>query len=157
MKNATRLINYLLALGLGISTIGCREIKKEYSDVLHEDGKVADVVYTPSRHGSGVSPQINDLLSDDGPTFGIQVTNIDIPEVYAVVFKCQHGKFIIEGTTKRYRDLWEKLSEDQEVDITFRELYKSVYEDIDKDGQRDLVSRTLIKYDFIDAQPKKQQ
>ncbi len=147
---------YALAMGIGASLLtGCKEIKTELSDILHEDATVSDVVYIPSRHGSGsgIGPTF-DMTGDGG--IGVAVTNVDvhIPEKYAVVFKCQHGKFIVEGTDKPHKSLWEKLSEGQEVDVSYREVYKSVYDDVDGDGEKDLVSRALIKYDFLDAKPK---
>ncbi len=152
LKN--RLVPYTLAIGLGASLLsGCKETRTELSDILHEDAVVSETVYTPSRHGSG---------SGVGPTFdvtdgnvGIAFTsiNINIPEKYAVVFKCQHGKFIVEGTDIEHKSLWKKLSQGQEVDISYREVFNSVYDDIDGDGKKDLVSRTLVDYDFLDAQP----
>lgn len=140
-----------LVLGLGTSLlIGCEETKIEYSKILHEEAVVSDVVYTPSRHGSGSG--IGPTMGFDG-NIGIAITHVDvnIPEKYAVIFKCQHGKFIIQGTSQRYKNLWEKLERDQNVIVEYREVYKSVYDDIDGDGVKDLIKRELIKYDFLDA------
>ncbi len=145
-------IPYALAIGIGASLFtGCKETKTELSDILHEDAIVSDVVYSPSRHGSDVSPTI-DITGDGG--IGIAIVDVDIPEKYAIVFKCEHGKFIVEGTDIEHKALWERLEEGQKVDVTYKEIYKSVYDDVDGDGENDLVSKTLIKYDFLDAQPK---
>lgn len=36
----------------------------------------------------------------------------------------------------------------------YKEVFRSVYQDEDGDGKKDLIERALIKYDFLDAQPK---
>ena len=141
---------YIATIGISLFT-ACKEVKTEISDVLHEDGKVVDLVYSPSNHGTGIGPTV-DLTGDGG--MGIAVTSVDIPEKYAVVFRCQHGKFIIEGTDEKYKNLWSRLEENQEVDITYRERYKITYDDIDNDGKKEPIEKRLIKYDFLDAQPK---
>ena len=147
---------YILAAGLALGTLtGCRVTHTEVSDVLHEDAKVVQTIYSPSRHGSGVSPQINNLFSDDGPSFELEITSIDMSEEYAVVFECQHGKFVSEGSDQRHKDLWSRLKEGQEVDVTYKEIYRTTYEeDKDGDGEKDLVERVLTGFDFLDAQPK---
>ncbi|MBI2451807.1 hypothetical protein HYV50_01875 [Candidatus Pacearchaeota archaeon] len=151
-KTLTTLLN--TAIGFGILG-GCNApvTKVESSEILHEDAAVVDIVYTPSRHGSGsgFGPTI-----DSGGNIGISFSDVsvDIPEKYAVVFKCQHGKFVVQGTNQYYRDLWERFTEGQEVDVTYREVFRNTYQDIDKDGKKDLIKRELIDYDFIDAQLK---
>lgn len=132
------------------------ETRTEYSDILHEDAKVVDVVYTPSRHGSGVGPSFG-MTSEGDAAIGIAITSVSIPQKYAVVFKCQHGKFISEGEDKRHKDLWERLQEGQDVDVTYKEIYEATYIDINKDGKKELRERKLIKYDFLDAQPKEKR
>lgn len=152
----SKAIPYTLALGLSSGLLtGCKETKIELSDILHEDAIVSDVVYTPSRHGSGggMGPTI-DITGDGGIGVAMTSVSVHIPEKYAVVFKCQHGKFIVGGTDKQHRDIWERFSEGQNVDISYREVFKSVYDDIDGDGKDDLLERKLIDYDFLDAQPK---
>ncbi len=134
---------------------GCKyhEEKRELSDILHEEARVVDVVYTPPRHGSGsgIGPTI-----DFSGNIGISITDVDveIPPAYAVVFECQHGKFISQGTDETHKKLWDKLKEGQRVEVTYRELFDSVYEDPDKDDKPDLVKRTLVGYDFLDAVPQ---
>ena len=145
-------IPYTLALSIGTGLLtGCKETKTELSDILHEDAVVSETVYSPSRHGSDISPTY-DLTGDGG--VGFAITSVSIPEKYAVVFKCQHGKFIVEGTDKAHRDLWQRLEEGKKVDVSYKEIYKAVYDDVDGDGEKDLLSRDLVDRDFLDAQPK---
>lgn len=154
-------------LGVGIATValplwlaGCDfirslpETRTEYSKVLHEDAKVVDVVYTPSRHGGGIGPSFG-MTSGGDAAVGLAVTSVNIPEKYAVVFKCQHGKFIVEGEDKEHKNLWGRLQEGQEVDVTYKEIYEATYMDANKDGKKEYIERKLIKYDFLDAKPKK--
>lgn len=150
-----RIFPYLILTSLGsILLTGCEQTKTELSDILHEDAIVSDVVYSPSNHGSGVGPTFN-IGAEDTPGVGLAVTSVSIPEKYAVVFKCKHGKFIVEGTDNEHKKLWERLEQGQEVDVTYREFYRCTYDDIDKDGKKELINKELIDYDFLDAQPKK--
>lgn len=111
-----------------IFIVGC--YKTEYSPVLTEPATVSDSVYTPAGHGTGIGNSFNSSGS-----VGMVVTSIDIPEVYAVVFKCQHGKFIVKR-----KDMWDKLQKGDKVIVQYREEYRVT----DKE-------RILNKYDFIDA------
>lgn len=72
--------------------------------------------------------------------------------IFTVVFKCQHGKFTVED-----RYLWERMVKGQDVDVAYKEIYEATYKDLNNDGKRDLVERKLVKYDFLDAQPKGEQ
>lgn len=112
------------ALVLALQGCSGEETKTEMSEVLHEDGVIAETVYTPSRHGSasGMGPTI-DMDGNVGVAF--THTTINIPEKYAVVFKCQHGKFIIQGPDLRHKELWQRFMPGQEVDITYKEIFRS--------------------------------
>ena len=114
--------------------VGCEE--RRYSDTLTESATVVDVVYTPSSHGEGISPTVNFC---DG-SLGVAFTSIDVPAVYAVVFECQHGKFIVQS-----KDLWERMTEGLVVTVSYREVYMVD----DKQG-----TRRLIDYDFLGAEPR---
>ena len=143
---------------LAITLAGCgdgTEIKEEESPILYEDATVADVVYSPPRHGEDSGT--NMTVDFDG-NIGISPyhVTVDLPPVYAIVFRCAHGKFISQGTGQRHKSLWERLKEGEEVTVSYKELYKSTYRDIDDDGKKDLVERKLSGYDFLDAQPKAQ-
>lgn len=139
----------VFVLGTTLGLAGCQEERIEYSPVLHEEAKVVDAIYIPSKHGSGMSVSMN---LDDG-SISPGITSIDIKEKYAVIFKCQHGKFIIEGTDEPYKKLWEKMTAGEKVKISYKEKYYSVYDDTNNDGTNELIEKKLIKYDFLDAQP----
>jgi hypothetical protein len=143
------------AISLPLMLGGCDfpETKIEYSDVLHEDARVVDVAYTPSRHGSGAGPTFG-MTSEGDPSIGLAVTSVDIPEKYAIVFKCQHGKFIVEGEDDWHKGLWNRLQEGENVDVAYQEMYESTYKDTNKDGKKELLERKLVKYHFLDALPK---
>lgn len=120
-------------IGLSLLTVmlgGCA--KTEYSAELTEPAEIMEVVYTPSQHGSGTGMG----MSMKG-TMVMTVNNVNIPEVFAVVFKCEHGKFIIQR-----RDIWEKAKIGMKVTVHYREVYRVT----DK-------ARSLVKYDFIDFTP----
>jgi hypothetical protein len=101
--------------------------KTEYSAELSEPATVVEVVYSPSQHGSGTGMSMKGELS---------VTSVSIPEVFATVFECQHGKFIIER-----KDVWQRSHVGDRVNVRYREVYKV------RKGQRELVN-----YDFISVE-----
>ena len=113
---------------LFLFVVGC--YKTEYSPTLTEPATVSDSIYTPAQHGSAVGPVLN-----TSGNAGLAITSVDVPEAYAVVFKCQHGKFIVKR-----KDIWEKLQTGDKVVIQYREEYHVT----DKE-------RVLHKFDFIDA------
>ena len=53
-----------------------------------EQGEIYDVCFVPEGHGSGMG-----FTSKGNMVF----TDTYIPARYAVVFKCEHGKFVIDG------------------------------------------------------------
>lgn len=122
VKTGTYLVIPVLIIVLG----GCE--KTEYGPELTENAEITEVVYTPSQHGSG-----NSLGVSANGTVVTSFASIDIPEVFAVVFKCEHGKFIVKR-----KDVWEKAKTGMAVTVHYREVYKVLGEE-----------RRLIKYDFL--------
>jgi len=80
-------------------------------------------------------------------TFG--TAEVSIPESYAVVFECPHGKFIISKMPKA-KDLFLSLKEGKTYTCYYREVYevKCLY---DGDIKIRELSRTLVKYDFVEV------
>ena len=87
---------------------------------------------------------------------GLQISSNEVPEKYGVVFKCQHGTFTSQGSDERHKELYNKLQNNQGVDVTYKEIYRTTYDDIDGDGKNDLVERVLTGFDFLDANPKEE-
>lgn len=87
---------------------GC--YRTEYSQPLTEPAEVYDVCFVPEGHGSGYAYGKN-----GGPV------SVTIPANYAVVFKCQHGKFVIDGS--RGETLYNKLSRGDYVTVTYSEVF----------------------------------
>jgi hypothetical protein len=102
----------ILAAGLMLLS-GCNGRYTKGGPVLTEQGRVADLPYVPSGHGSGSGFAIN---SKGGlsPTF----TSVSIPARYAIVFECTHGRFVIEG----HAELWKRLHVGELVDIHYYEI-----------------------------------
>lgn len=134
---------------------GCKEVVRESSEVLHENAFVVETIYTPSRHNLelGITalkagPVGMDLSGDLGIGIGggLQISSTTIPEKFATVFKCKHGKFIVSR-----REVYEKFKgqDGKEVDVAYREIYKTTYDTVD--GQKKVIDRTLVDYHFIDA------
>jgi hypothetical protein len=109
-----------------------------------EDGEVLDVIYMPSRHGAGFGPSVG-VDTDGGVASGVSIVSVDMPSKFAVVFKCQHGKFVVqsEGDESRAHQLWKKLTQGMRVTIAYQEEYR-------ENSQ----GRQFVKYHFVDAIPK---
>lgn len=139
----------LTAMLFGLSLMGCdpREYRTETSALLHEEALVTKRVKTPAKHDIDIVPTI-----DFEGNIGIGIDVDDIPEKYAVIFKCQHGEFIIQGSENRYQSLYDRLNEGDEVDVLYREVYKAVYDR--SKAEKELIEKRLVKYDFIDAEKK---
>ena len=137
----------------GLVSNGC-ERKGIYNEtgespVLHEGARVAQTIYVPESNGHGSS---TGYQFGEGGGVIISSTSVHVPAKYAVVFECQHGKFIIEGEDEKYKNLWKKLKDNQTVDVEYKEIYdiKCEYKG---DNDRTVLERKLVKYDFLDANP----
>ncbi|MCX6711266.1 MAG: hypothetical protein NTZ02_04230 [Candidatus Woesearchaeota archaeon] len=160
-----KILPCFLAGALALGTVaGCKDIHTEISNVLHEDATVVMKTYTPERFETEVV-----LRAIGGPTgvgmdyngnvgMGVrnmqQMNTIWIREEYAVVFQCQDRTFEVKGSERKNKNLYDKLQEGQDVDVTYKEAYRVTYDDIDGDGKKDLVQRVLIDFYFLDANPK---
>ena len=158
----------ILAGTIGLT--GCKEVKTESSNVLHEDAIVITKIYTPSRHDTDIELKAMNLVGEGAGSIsmdydgdlgigiedGLQISFSEVPEKYGVVFKCQHGTFTSQGSDERHKELYRKLQNNQEVDVTYKEIYRTTYDDIDGDGKRDLVEKVLTGFDFLDANPKEE-
>lgn len=115
----------------------------EFSNVMIEPAVVVETVFTPSIHQSNI---------DIGLTTNLDLSftprSINVPEKYAVVFQCDHGKFIIER-----KELWDKLKVGDKVVVSYREVYNVLSTDKDRDGVRES-SVSLVDYDFVSAKKR---
>ena len=155
MRNFAAVFVCGIVLLVVLLSVGCQEIKQEFSNTLHEEAVVVDAVYTPPTHDSQigltavkVGPAGMDFSGDFGIRVGggLQISDVTVPEKFAVVFKCQHGQFIITR-----KQVYEKFKDqkDKVVDVAYREVYRTTYET--KDGKKRVVERVLVDYNFLDA------
>lgn len=129
----------LALLGFLSLLSGCDFAVRQYSATMTEPATVADLAYVPAGHGSGVGISMKGDLS---------VSSVDIPERYAVVFHCNHGKFVVEGS--QYKPLWLRLREGQPVTV----LYREVRECRKVDGVVKPETCRTVDLDFLDAVPR---
>lgn len=122
----------VIAILIGLFLMGCGPVT-EQSKVLKEKVRVVALVYNPGVHDSSVGPTIN---FNGG--VGIGISSIDVPPYWAVVFECQHGRFIVED-----KALWKAVYQDSVYTCLYTEIYKTEYKnDV-------VISRVLVKYDFL--------
>jgi hypothetical protein len=125
-------------------------VRQTFSEEMREPAKVIQPVYTPERHGSGSS---SGTTFDMDGNIGVHFSDVDVhtKAVYGVVFECQHGNFVSQGTDERHEDLWKRMRQGSNVTITYREVYSDTIQVTD--GKETLLGRGLVDYDFIDAIP----
>jgi hypothetical protein len=104
---------------------------------LVETGEVLEVIYSPGRRQEIKTTWEDTLLGSGNIPHTSKV--IESENKYSVVFKCQHGKFVIEdeGKGTRAERLWKKLEKGSKVRIRYCEVMKN--------GKVD-------KYEFVDAE-----
>jgi len=110
------MIKYLICLIILLS--GCTN-PVTYGPELTETAEVVDTCYVPAGHGSDV----NVGFTTNGD-LAITPVNINIPARYAVVFKCKHGKFIIDNENydrDRAKKLYHKLCRGNKVLVKYCE------------------------------------
>lgn len=127
MTDATRSAKAIGILAL-LALAGCD--KTGYGPELMEAATVVDLPYVPAGHGSSVG------FSSGG---SLVVSGVDIPERKAIVFQCQHGRFVID----RHPEIWGTLTVGQRVTVRYREVYT-----IHDDG-----TRNVRDLDFLGVTP----
>lgn len=156
-------------LTFSMTLTGCKEVKIEKSEVLHEEAKVITAIHTPSRHDVNLGTKMmDDEFSIGGATDwqgrkGIAVGDVvishtEVPENFGVLFQCQHGSFTSQGSDPRHKALYNKFQnwDGKMADVTYQEMYRVTYDDPDKDGKKEKINKVLIGFDFLDADPIKE-
>ena len=130
MRNESQMRAFCLLLSL--TSLACcgPEVKR---DPFIECGKVVQTVYMPAQHDYSTSinfegrPQTTSNWSD--PTWG-------------VVFECAHGQFVVDGSSRKHKELWSKSRVGMRVQIS-SELEYTVDE---KTGEK-----SFVGFSFVDA------
>lgn len=115
-------INVKTTTALAVASValftGCCS-KTEYGVNLTEPAEVYDTCFVPKGHGSDVA--VGYSTAGKGEVI-ITPIDVNIPERYAVVFKCQHGKFVIDG--ERGEACYKKLENGDHVTVTYCEKFE---------------------------------
>lgn len=98
---------------------------------LEEPAVVSDVIYSPAQHGVGTGVG----MSTSG-NMVVTTTNISTNAIYGIVFECEHGKFVVEGSRDKHKALWQQLKRGQKVIVKYTEIYR-----VDDKGGRFMLSR----------------
>lgn len=149
-------MKWFIVLLLGVFLAGCEKIKEEATESYFEQAKVLQTIFTPPTHQNAtrtnIEPRIKyDFLAGKFKTVWVPISKdvlVEVPARYGIVFECQHGKFVVEGTAEKHKNLWGRMKEDEKVIVEYREIYRNTY---NSDGQK--IKSELIKLDFIDAKP----
>lgn len=125
--------------GIMLLAASCQKTKQEFSDTLHENAEIIDVIHAPYYYRPQTIPiairaELTD--SDHDNNFGT-----------AVIFKCQHGRLI--ATTRKvyeaFRDHKGKM-----VNLIYHEVYRNTYYDIQKTRKQTL-EHALVHYKFFEV------
>lgn len=103
------------AIILALLLAGCA--KHTFGPDQYERAKIVDLPFIPAGHGSGSGVTVGNDSSGNvtvGPTF----TTIDIPERYAVVFECAHGRFVVSGD--HAAAIWKRFHLGDSVTVKYR-------------------------------------
>jgi hypothetical protein len=136
---------------------------EETGPEMVESGRVQEVAYrmgssttttsgTPGHEMTITKSWIDDPMGLHNKTVTVPATNststVTIQDQFAVVFECQHGKFLIEslGKESRAAQLWKKLKQGNEVKIRYKEVFYVVPA---------TSRRELVRYEFVDADVSK--
>jgi hypothetical protein len=133
---------FLLATLVVLAT-GCKDVRRETSDVLSEPATVVQPIYSPRVHDTSL-----DLGFTSGGNISVTPTSINVPEQYGVVFECLHGHFAVVGPDEKDKNLFLQFRPGAEVTVYYYEVYDVEY----KDGEP--VHRKLVDYDFLRAEPR---
>jgi hypothetical protein len=132
MRSANRLaITALMITGL---LAAC--YKTETSATLTEPGRIEQMTWTPSNSGSGAGIGVD-------PSSGNAVvvsTSVYLPEKYAIVISCLHGKFSLNPDGENARRIFAHFKQGDSITIHYTEVYH-------RRGDQ----RELYKLDFLDA------
>lgn len=152
----------LLIIGMVGITVACSEMKKEYSDVKHEDGIVTEWKYTPEHSDMNTSPtmvKVGDNLGIGTRGIGMNAGGMTFSpgyfsDEYRVTIESKDKTYFEHGDKEIYKNLYNKLEKGQKVDVSYKEVYNAFYKDINKDGKKELVKKIKIGKEFVDANPK---
>ena len=132
---------------------------EEAGPELTEKGKVLEIAFrlgsttTTTAQSQGYNKTIAKSWIDD--PIGLHNKTVRVPgtsssntvtveDQFAVIFECQHGKFIVESLGKESKAglLWKKLKQGDSVDIRYKEVFYVVPATGEKEMRR---------YEFVDA------
>ena len=140
----------LLAVALAITSLtGCKERRVEYSSPL-----VTTRIVTSKKHRGEyyLNPVDNvNPMKDIDPLFDYKKDRwlTKTKESFYVTIDTPQCRFRVKD-----RNLYDRVVEGQEVNVFYKNVYSATYDDVDGDGRKDLVSRTLVDYSFLQADPK---
>ena len=140
------MIKKLIPLVLLVFIFGCDFPERVSSEMLTEDGTVVDTIHLAHHSDVNFGPTIN--MNGD---LGMAMTSTSIPEQWGVVFRCQHGKFAIQGSRDKYKELWNRLDNGDKVIIKYKEVYNVWKES----GKKEFVSLDFISADKLTAEREK--
>ena len=112
--------------------LSCKEIVVEQ---IQECGMVERTTFSPGYH----SVHLTD--DSDGK---LKIVHSDVPPVYGVLFKCQHGTFVVTGSSYKYKVMYHTLSYGDPVLIRSNAVFQVDYSDPDV--------KNFQRYEFITAE-----
>ena len=138
----------LLAVAL-VSLAGCKDIREEKSVVMKQQGKVCQRLYeAPYSYEHTWTTYTHQRIGKVTFTTPHQHSEtIHVPAKYGVVFQCMTGAMTVKGPDLLDRQLWEQLKEEQDVIVSYQEVYENEYA---KDKK---INSHLVRYDFVGAVP----
>lgn len=137
-----RVATILALLVVLLVSCGPTSPTRETSGIMHEHGRVKQLAFAPGYKG-----KIEGAIGFNGGKHGGMTwspsRNVVVDPSKSIVFECPHGTFDVNDRP----DVWQKLHEGDEVEISYREVYEV------RNGDDGRPARKLVDLEFVDADP----
>lgn len=161
-----KLIPFALAGLFFLSGCGTKEwteTRTELSNLMHGNGTVIEKVYNPKEEKGKrkviilkTRDNLENILKGNGTKDSIIKSEIiTLNERYSIILDWEFGSFVIQGSEKEYEKLFNKLKNNQKVDILYEEEYQCNYKYLNYGKRKILLDKKLVDYEFFDIKPLK--
>jgi len=140
-----------------ITTLSCIKAKEPKPfDGTPEEAVIVNRIHSPAFHGGDMHGQtvVNIKASSCGGCADGEFS-IGPPEWYAVIYRCEHGVFIIQEDQEQAKVLYQKLSKGQRVTVTYKVKVTARLAPVNTQTGESISLPALPQYVVEDIIPKK--
>lgn len=134
VESIAQVVARLIVATVLLAVTGCGE---HVSIPKTEGARVDCVGYTPPMHGDGMG-----VGYTTGGNMALSSVTVDAPAHYFVVYRCQHGSFVVDRTDNT---LWSQIHEGDSVTVFYSEEWYVF------DRGKPQETKRFERYDFLNA------